>query len=126
MGLADVADLEQARRAASTRRSVEELDVDVGVVAGGGGPHDGADGLGGAAAPADHAAEVAGPDVDVEADPAAALGGVDLTASGSSTIDVTMWVEHGRPRWAPSLLVDGAGLGVVAVAHVEALTGLRR
>ena len=43
--------------------SVDEVDVDLGAVAGGSGPHHGADALGGAATTADHAAEVTFTDV---------------------------------------------------------------
>src|SRR5690606_38185016 len=90
-GAAEVADLEQGvgtgRQRLTTQpsqagRSVEQFDADVGVVAGGGGTHDGAPALGGAPAAADHATEVAGTDAHVEADLAPIGRGVDLHGVG--------------------------------------------
>ena len=67
------------------------------------GPHDGADALRGAAAAADHAAEVAGADPDVEAHPAPALGGLDRDGVGIVDDRRDDVGEHGDGGRAPSL-----------------------
>ena len=81
----------------------------------GGGAHDGADALGGAAAATDHATEIAGPDAHVEAHAATALGAVDLDGGGivdEGRDDVS---EHGSGRGRPDAVAG------VVVAHVALL-----
>ena len=77
--LRDPTHLEEARRLGG---SVFELDVDVDAVTDGGGADDGADGVGDAAALADHAAHVVGTDAHLEADATALLDRVDADGVG--------------------------------------------
>ena len=90
------------------------------VVAGRGGPHDGADALRGAAAAADHPAEVAGPDADVEAHAAPALDGVDL--HGVGVVDDRrddVGAARRRRSARRRLSVVGVDASVGVVAHVS-------
>ncbi len=82
------------------------------------GAHDGADALGRAATATDHAAEVAGADADVEADPTAALGRLDLDGIGIVDDRRDDVGQDGRRRRGPGSLAGLAVDGVVnTLAH---------
>ena len=91
MGLGDPPDLEEgagvgaAREPATGRRSILELDLDVGAVAHRGGPDDRADRLGGAAPLADDPAHVGRAGAHLEAGQVAPLADVD--AHGVGVVD---------------------------------------
>ena len=61
---------------------VDDVDAGLHPVAGAGGGHDGADGLGDPSPPADHAPHVLGGHVDAEADAVSSLVGIDHDGVG--------------------------------------------
>src|SRR5919197_606743 len=66
----------------SSNSLIDEVDVDLGAILGGGGTHHGADGVGHATTPADHATHVARADRHLERGAAPAFGRLDPNGVG--------------------------------------------
>lgn len=100
---------------------VEELDVDVGLVARGGGPDDSPDALGGAAATADDPTQITGADPHVEAHPAAIGRRVDPHGIGIIDDGRDDVAEDCRGRRRATVLIKSGVLikaGVLITAGV--------
>src|SRR3982751_1417125 len=98
-----------AIRPTSRSISVDDVDVDLGAFLGAGGPHEGADGLGDAAAAADHLAHVVGGDARPQRQAAAVVLVLDPDAGGVVHDRLGDVGEHGAGGAAVGT-VDGVAL----------------